>query len=154
MRSLLFAGAIAASAAIGGSAQASVHTLQFTITNNTADAWREVIFEIREPRGVQFDPQQYALVQFTTDLNRHDTTKRPVDISVEEETGKMIRFDYSRFQPLSQQDGPVNFTLVINNPSGMDFRVGYRKVLVPTPGAAALLAGAVGFASVRRRRSA
>lgn len=135
-------------------ASASVHTFTYTITNETATPWQEVIFEIRPPRFVQYDPASYALVQFVLDVSRHETTKNPVDISVEQPSGKALHFNYANFTPIRQSDGPITFTVMVDNPTGMDFRVGYRKVLVPAPAGVALGLAGIGFASRRRRRSA
>ncbi|MBL8747247.1 MAG: hypothetical protein JNK58_12940 [Phycisphaerae bacterium] len=134
-------------------ANASVHTLTLTITNNTSTAWEEVILEIRPPRGVQYDPAQYALVQFMLEPERHNSTKNPVDIYVDQSDSKALHFDYTQYAPMSNDDGPVTFTFMINNPSGMDFRVGYRKILVPAPAGALTGLGAIGFLAMRRRRS-
>lgn len=138
-------------AAAAADASVHTHTLTLTITNDTATPWREVIFEIRPPRGVQFDPAQYALVRFFVEPERHATTKNPVDIYVEQPDQKAVHFDYSNFDPMSFEDGPVTFTFMIDNPSGMEFRVGYRKVLVPAPAGVAVAFGAIGFIARRRR---
>lgn len=153
MRVCFLTPAFAALAFAASSASASVHTLTYTITNNTATPWQEVIFEVRPPRGVQYDPDQYALVHFMTDAGRHNTTKNPVDIYVEDQNQKVLHFDYSAYTPISANDGPVTFTLTIDNPSGMDFRVGYRKVLVPAPAGAAMGLAGLGLAAIRRRRA-
>ncbi len=139
--------ALAASAA-----QASVHSLNLTITNDTATPWQEVILEIRPPRGVQFDPAQYALVRFLVEPDRHGTTKNPVDISVVQPGRQSLRFDYSDYAPMTGGDGPVTFNFTIDNPSGMDFRIGYRKILVPAPAGALAGLAAIGFVASRRRR--
>lgn len=141
--------ALAASAA-----QGSVHSLSMTITNNTSTAWQEVILEIRPPVGGQFDPAQYALVQFVLDTSRHGTTKNPVDIFIDQPDCKALHFDYSQYEAMSNDDGPVTFSFTIDNPSGMAFRVGYRKILVPAPAGALAGLGAIGFAASRRRRVA
>lgn len=134
-----------------GSAQASVHTLTYTITNNTSTPWQEVIFDIRPPVG-SYDPAQYALVQFMVDVNNHESTKHPVDIIVVAPTNKSLRFDYSNYQPMTSADGPVTFTIMVDNPSGMAFRIGYRKVLVPAPAGVVAGLGAMAYAASRRRR--
>lgn len=151
MRPAIWIAPIAGIALAASVAEASQHTLTFTITNNTSTPWLEVIFEIRPPRGVQYDPAQYALVQFMVDPARHDTTLRPVDIFTEQPTNQALHFDYSEHGMMTQASGPVQFTMMIDNPSGMDFRVGYRKVLLPAPGTAALMLAAGAFASRRRR---
>jgi hypothetical protein len=151
MRAVRWIAPIAGLALAATAAEASVHTLTLTITNDTATPWQEVIFEIRPPRGVQYDPAQYALVQFFVEPERHATTKNPVDIYVEEPDQKAVHFDYTNFDPMSLEDGPVTFTFMIDNPSGMEFRVGYRKVLVPAPAGVAIALGAIGFAARRRR---
>jgi hypothetical protein len=153
MRAIRWIAPIAGLALAATAAEASVHTLTLTITNDTATPWQEVIFEIRPPRGVQFDPAQYALVQFFVEPERHATTKNPVDIYVEQPDQNAVHFDYTNFEPMSSEDGPVAFTFMINNPSGMEFRVGYRKILVPAPAGVAIAFGAIGFA-IRRRRVA
>jgi hypothetical protein len=134
------------------SAEASIHTLTYTLTNNTSTPWAEVIFEIRPPVGGGYDPQQYALVQFMLDESRHTTTKNPVEILIEQPSNQKLHFDYTGYDAMSSDDGPVTFTFMIDNPSGMAFRIGYRKITVPSPGAVAAGLGAIGFAAARRRR--
>lgn len=156
MRPVILMAAASLVAASAATASAGRHVLSLTITNNTADAWGEVIFDIRPPVGVQFNPADYALVQFSQVLSDHNTSKLPVMVSLPQEHGQSLSFDFMgdpRGTAMTQDDGPVLFTVVIDNPTDMTFRVGYRKTIVPAPASAGMLGAAMFIAARRRRQS-
>jgi hypothetical protein len=148
---------IAAAGLLGigaASASAGTSTLVFPLTNDTGDAWGDVTFELRLPRGVTVSPEAFAALQFVLDINRHTSTKNPYDLSLDAQTHKVLKFDYSAYAPITAGDGSVSFSLTINNPENIPFRVHVAKGIVPAPGAGMAFLGAAGFAAFRRRRVA
>lgn len=140
--------------AVAASASAQTSTLVFPLTNDTGEAWSAVTFELRMPRGVSVSPAAFEALQFVLDMNRHTSTKNPFDLALDEPTHKVLTFDYSAYSPITADDGAVSFSLTIDNPQNIPFRVHVSKRTIPAPGAGLALVGAACFASLRRRRVA
>ncbi|MDX2115655.1 MAG: hypothetical protein SFZ24_08560 [Planctomycetota bacterium] len=156
MRASIMLAALTSVALSASAAHASQHSLTFTITNNTALPWSDVIFEIRPPVAGAFNAAAFEQIRFFVDPSRHDTTKRPVLIGVEDEQAKTLRFNFLAPQggtAMVPQDGPISFRVMIDNPAGGTFRVGYTKRTVPAPAVAGLAAVAA-LSAARRRRPA
>lgn len=146
--SMLFGvGAIALAA---GNAHAITSVLSFPITNNTASDINIVGFELLAPRGVVVDPISLAALCFVSDATRHSSTKNPYDLTLLGSMPKEISFSYSRFGGLVAADGQVMFTLTIDNPANIPFRVRVLTSNVPAPAGGAL--AIVGLALGARRR--
>lgn len=151
------AGIIAAAGMLGlgaASASADTSTLVFPLTNDTGDAWSNVTFELRLPRGVSVSPEAFEALRFVLDMNRHTSTKNPYDLTLDGETNKILKFDYAAYTPMTIADGSVSFTLTIDNPQNIPFRVHVAKGIVPAPGAGIAMLGVAGLATLRRRRVA
>ena len=153
MRATLFAAALAVSTS-AGTASAVTQVLTFTITNDTAVPYQSVSFELRQPLGVQQNPDAFALMNFVLDSSRHTSTKAPVNVIIDESNMKRVTFDYSSFSPLSRNDGQVRFTITIDNPLNQAFRIGITKTNIPAPAAGLAMVGFAGAVASRRRRAA
>lgn len=151
MRPALLASA-ASLALIAPSAMAAQAEVSITLTNNTADSWLGVVFELRPPIGQVFDIAEFATVKFDSGLGVHSVDRPVQNIFIPDAPdNKRVTFLFAEAGAITPGDFPVTFTVRVDNPPNMDFRIGYFTIAVPSPGAVAALA-LPGIALAARRR--
>ncbi|HVZ93627.1 MAG TPA: hypothetical protein VG797_03870 [Phycisphaerales bacterium] len=151
-----FAGC-AALLAVAGSSHATTAVFEFTITNPTSRDWVAVRFDLRPSPGVTYTPDQpFSMVQFSEDMSDHDSTKFIESIGLlDAPTDQRLLFTFPAIEPLRNGDPEATFTITIENPEGLPYRVTWVPVVAPVPAPGALAAGGLcGFAAMRRRRPA